>query len=80
MKIITVGEQDALKRDLGEYFVEHVDLSEFKSIKYVNAQTIAKALLARFDNSEYDGYNFYSKFVNVVSKFNRPTNNPCNLR
>ena len=71
VKIITVGKKgrDALKRDLGDYFVEHVDLSEFKSIKYVNAQSIAKALLARFDNNEYDVATiFYSKFVNVVSQ------------
>ena len=71
VKIITVGKKgrDALKRDLGEYFVEHVDLSEFKSIKYANAQAIAKALLARFDDSEYDVATiFYSKFVNVVSQ------------
>ena len=71
IKIITVGKKgrDALKRDLGDYFVEHVDLSEFKSIKYLNAQAIAKALLARFDNNEYDVATiFYSKFVNVVSQ------------
>ena len=71
LKIITVGKKgrDALKRDFGEYFVEHVDLSEFKSIKYVNAQAIAKALLARFDDSEYDVATiFYSKFVNVVTQ------------
>ena len=71
VKIITVGKKgrDALKRDLGDYFVEHVDLSEFKSIKYLNAQAIAKALLARFDNNEYDVATiFYSKFVNVVSQ------------
>ena len=71
VKIITVGKKgrDAIKRDLGEYFIEHVDLSEFKSIKYVNAQSIAKALLSRFDDSEYDVATiFYSKFVNVVSQ------------
>ena len=71
IKIITVGKKgrDALKRDLGEYFIEHVDLSEFKSIKYVNAQGIARALLARFDDREYDVATiFYSKFVNVVSQ------------
>ena len=71
VKIITVGKKgrDALKRDLGQYFIEHVDLSEFKSIKYVNAQAIAKALLARFDDNEYDVATiFYSKFVNVVSQ------------
>ena len=71
VKVITVGKKgrDALKRDLGKHFVYHVDLSEFKSIKYVNAQGIAKALLARFDNREYDVATiFYSKFVNVVSQ------------
>ena len=71
IKIITVGKKgrDALKRDLGEFFIEHVDLSEFKSIKYINAQEIAKALLTRFDDNEYDVATiFYSKFVNVVSQ------------
>ena len=71
IKIITVGKKgrDAIKRDLGQYFVEHVDLSEIKSIKYTNAQSIAKALLARFDDNEYDVATiFYSKFVNVVTQ------------
>ena len=71
IKIITVGKKgrDALKRELGDYFIEHVDLSEFKSIKYVNAQSIAKGILVRFDDSEYDVATiFYSKFVNVVSQ------------
>ena len=71
VKIITVGKKgrDALKRELGDYFIEHVDLSEFKSIKYLNAQSIAKGILARFDDNEYDVATiFYSKFVNVVSQ------------
>jgi F-type H+-transporting ATPase subunit gamma len=71
VKVITVGKKgrDALKRELGDYFIEHVDLSEFKSIKYLNAQSIAKGILARFDDNEYDVATiFYSKFVNVVSQ------------
>ena len=71
VKVITVGKKgrDALKRELGEYFIEHVDLSEFKSIKYFNAQSIAKGILTRFDDNEYDVATiFYSKFVNVVSQ------------
>ena len=71
IKVITVGKKgrDALKRELGDYFIEHVDLSEFKSIKYLNAQSIAKGILARFDDNEYDVATiFYSKFVNVVSQ------------
>jgi len=71
IKVITVGKKgrDALKRELGDYFIEHVDLSEFKSIKYLNAQSIAKGILVRFDDKEYDVATiFYSKFVNVVSQ------------
>jgi len=71
VKVITVGKKgrDALKRELGDYFIEHIDLSEFKSIKYLNAQSIAKGILARFDDNEYDVATiFYSKFVNVVSQ------------
>ena len=71
VKVVTVGKKgrDALKRELGGYFIGHVDLSEFKSIKYLNAQSIAKGILARFDDNEYDVATiFYSKFVNVVSQ------------
>ena len=71
VKVITVGKKgrDALKRELGDYFIEHVDLSDFKSINYLNAQSIAKGILARFDDKEYDVATiFYSKFVNVVSQ------------
>ena len=71
VKVITVGKKgrDALKRELGDYLIEHIDLSEFKSIKYLNAQSIAKGILARFDDNEYDVATiFYSKFVNVVSQ------------
>ena len=71
VKVITVGKKgrDALKRELGDYFIEHIDLREFKSIKYLNAQSIAKGILARFDDNEYDVATiFYSKFVNVVSQ------------
>ena len=71
VKVITVGKKgrDALKRELGDYFIEHVDLSEFKSINYLNALSIAKGILARFADNEYDVATiFYSKFVNVVSQ------------
>ena len=71
VKVITVGKKgrDALKRELGDCFVAHVDLSEFKSIKYENAQSIAKGILARFDDNEFDVATiFFSKFVNVVSQ------------
>ena len=71
VKIITVGKKgrDIVKRDLGEYFVDHIDLSEIKSIRYTDAQAISKSILERFTAGEFDVASlFYSKFVNVVTQ------------
>ncbi|NOE17895.1 F0F1 ATP synthase subunit gamma [Ruegeria atlantica] len=71
VKVLTVGKKgrDALKRDLGDLFVGHVDLSEVKRLGYANAQDIAKDILSRFDGGEFDVATiFYSKFVNVVTQ------------
>ncbi|CUH45612.1 F0F1 ATP synthase subunit gamma [Ruegeria atlantica] len=71
VKVLTVGKKgrDALKRDLGDLFVGHIDLSEVKRLGYSNAQDIAKGILSRFDGGEFDVATiFYSKFVNVVTQ------------
>ncbi|MAC81813.1 MAG: F0F1 ATP synthase subunit gamma [Rhodobacteraceae bacterium] len=71
VKILTVGKKgrDALRRDYGDLFVGHVDLSEMKTIGYANAQEIAQIVLDRFDAGDFDVATlFYSKFVNVVSQ------------
>ena len=71
VKIITVGKKgrDVVKRDLGEHFVDHIDLSEIKSIRYTDAQAISKSILERFTSGEFDVATlFYSKFVNVVTQ------------
>ena len=71
VKIITVGKKgrDVVKRDLGEHFVDHIDLSEIKSIRYTDAQAISKIILDRFTAGEFDVATiFYSKFVNVVTQ------------
>ncbi|MRU14879.1 F0F1 ATP synthase subunit gamma [Roseovarius sp. A21] len=71
VKIITVGKKgrDALKRDLGDLFIDHVDMSGVKNIGYDDAQAVAKNLLDRFDKGEFDVAKiFYSKFQNVVSQ------------
>ncbi|MGJ8595769.1 F0F1 ATP synthase subunit gamma [Sulfitobacter sp.] len=71
VKILTVGKKgrDQLKRDLGKYFVGHVDLTEVKRIGYVDAQGIAKDILGRFDEGEFDVATlFYAEFVNVVTQ------------
>ena len=71
VKIITVGKKgrDVIKRDLSEHFVDHVDLSEIKSVRYADAQGISKSILDRFTAGEFDVATlFYSKFVNVVTQ------------
>lgn len=71
VKILTVGKKgrDSMRRDFGDLFVGHVDLSEVKRVGYADAQGIAKDVLSRFDAGEFDVATiFYAKFVNVVSQ------------
>lgn len=71
VKILTVGKKgrDAIKRDVGDLFVGHVDLSEVKRLSYADAQGIAKQVLTSFDAGDFDVATiFYSKFVNVVTQ------------
>ena len=71
VKILTVGKKgrDQLKREFGDLFIGHVDLTEVKRVGYGDAQGIAKDILNRFDAGEFDVATiFYSKFVNVVSQ------------
>ena len=71
VKILTVGKKgrDAIKRDLGDHFVGHVDLTEVKRVSYADAQGIAKDVLGRFDAGEFDVATiFFSRFENVVSQ------------
>ncbi len=71
VKILTVGKKgrDVLKREYGDLFVGHEDLTEVKRVGYTDAQAIAKGVLARFDGEEFDVATiFYSKFVNVVTQ------------
>ena len=71
VKIVTVGKKgrDAIKRELGEYFVDHVDLSGVKRVGYADAQSVAKDVLARFDAAEFDVATiFFARFENVVTQ------------
>ena len=71
VKVLTVGKKgrEAMKREFGDLFVGHVDLSEVKRIGYVNAQDIARDVLSRFDAGEFDVATiFYAKFQNVVTQ------------
>jgi F-type H+-transporting ATPase subunit gamma len=71
VKILTVGKKgrEQMKRDLGDYFIGHVDLSEVKNVGYVNAQDLARDLLSRFDAGEFDVATiFYNRFQSVISQ------------
>ena len=71
VKILTVGKKgrDALRRDLGAHFVDHVDLSEVKKIGYDTAAGIARDVLGRFDADEFDVATiFFARFQTVVSQ------------
>ena len=71
VKILTVGKKgrDQLKRDFGDVFIDHVDLTEVKRVGYSDAQAIARDVVVGFDAGEFDVATlFYSKFVNVVTQ------------
>ncbi len=71
IKIMTVGKKgrEQMRRDYGQYFIGHVDLSDVKRVGYVNAQDITRDVLARFDGNEFDVATlFYSTFQSVIAQ------------
>ncbi|TMV91046.1 F0F1 ATP synthase subunit gamma [Thioclava sp. BHET1] len=71
VKILTVGKKgrDSLRRDFGQYFVGHVDLSDVKRLSYDDAQSIARDLTSRFDADEFDVATiFFSTFQSVIAQ------------
>ena len=71
LKILTVGKKgrEQLKRDLSQYFIGHVDMGDVKRVGYVNAQGIARDVLARFDAGEFDVATlFFNRFQSVIAQ------------
>ena len=71
VKILTVGKKgrDSMRRDLGEHFIAHIDMSDVKRMSYADAQRVAKDVLNRFDAGEFDiATIFFSRFENVVTQ------------
>ena len=71
VKILTVGKKgrEQLKREYGDMFIGHVDLSEVKRVGYDNAVEVAKDVLARFDAGEFDVATiFFNRFESVISQ------------
>jgi F-type H+-transporting ATPase subunit gamma len=71
VKMLTVGKKgrEQLKRDWGNAFVGHIDLSEVKRVGYANAQNIAREVMAAFESGEADVVTiFYNRFQSVISQ------------
>ncbi|WP_116131478.1 F0F1 ATP synthase subunit gamma [Tropicimonas sp. IMCC34043] len=71
VKILTVGKKgrEQLKREFGQYFVAHVDMSDVKRVGYDRAASIAQNLRDRFADGEFDVCTiFYNRFVSVVTQ------------
>ncbi|MEO1551028.1 MAG: F0F1 ATP synthase subunit gamma [Pseudomonadota bacterium] len=71
VKIITIGKKgrEQLKRGLEQHFVDHVDLSDVKTVGYANASAVATDVLSRFAAGEFDvATMFYNRFESVISQ------------
>jgi F-type H+-transporting ATPase subunit gamma len=71
VKIFCVGRKgyEQLRRNFEKQIVEHVDLRSVRQLGFVNAEDIAKKVLARFEAGEFDVCTlFYSRFKSVISQ------------
>jgi F-type H+-transporting ATPase subunit gamma len=71
VKFFCVGRKgyDQLRRTYDKQIVEHVDLRGVRQLAFVNAEDIAKKVLARFDAGEFDVCTlFYSAFKSVIAQ------------
>jgi F-type H+-transporting ATPase subunit gamma len=71
VKFFCVGRKgyEQLRRTFEKQIVEHVDLRSVRQLGFVNAEDIAKKVLARFDAGEFDVCTlFYSAFKSVIAQ------------
>ena len=71
VKFFCVGRKgyEQLRRLFDKQIVEHLDLRSVRQLSFVNAEDIAKKVLARFDNGEFDVCTlFYSRFRSVIAQ------------
>jgi F-type H+-transporting ATPase subunit gamma len=71
VKLFCVGRKgyDQLRRTFERQIVEHVDLRSVRQLGFVNAEDIAKKVLARFAAGEFDVCSlFYSRFKSVIAQ------------
>src|SRR5246500_3335215 len=71
VKFFCVGRKgyEQLRRTFEKNIVEHVDLRSVRQLGFVNAEDIAKKVLARFEAGEFDVCTlFYSQFKSVIAQ------------
>ena len=71
VKIITVGKKgrESLKREFGDFLLDHIDLSDVKRVAYSNAQEISENILRRFNSNEFDIAKIYfSEFASIINQ------------
>jgi F-type H+-transporting ATPase subunit gamma len=71
VKFFCVGRKgfDQLRRTFDKRIVETVELRSVRQLGFVNAEDIAKKVIARFDNGEFDVCTlFYSRFRSVIAQ------------
>jgi F-type H+-transporting ATPase subunit gamma len=71
VKFFCVGRKgyDQLRRTFEKQIVEHIDLRAVRQLGFVNAEDIAKKVLARFEAGEFDVCTlFYSRFQSVIAQ------------
>jgi F-type H+-transporting ATPase subunit gamma len=71
VKFFCVGRKgyEQLRRLFDQQIVEHLDLRSVRQLGFVNAEGIAKKVLARFDAGEFDVCTlFYSRFRSVIAQ------------
>jgi F-type H+-transporting ATPase subunit gamma len=71
VKFFCVGRKgfEQLRRTFDKQIVESVELRSVRQLGFVNAEDIAKKVIARFDNGEFDVCTlFYSRFKSVIAQ------------
>ena len=71
VKFFCVGRKgyEQLRRLFDKQIVEHMDLRSVRQLGFVNAEEIAKKVLARFEAGEFDVCTlFYSRFKSVIAQ------------
>jgi F-type H+-transporting ATPase subunit gamma len=71
VKFFCVGRKgfEQLRRNFERQIIEHVELRSVRQLGFVNAEEIAKKIIARFEAGEFDVCTlFYSRFKSVIAQ------------